>query len=144
MFNRDPSAMGQSLWWDQSFCVHITELDHQHQRLFLAVAELNDAIRMGRADSMVSEVLEKVIEHAISHFAAEESFLQQYGYPGLAAHRHEHEKLAQQITEFNRSYIAGNPDIPSSLLVFLQKWLRDHILTTDKEYSAFLNARGVF
>jgi hemerythrin len=144
MFDRDRPAMDQSLWWDQSFSVHIAELDHQHQRLFLTVAELNDAIRRGCADFMVSEVLEKVIEHAISHFAAEESILQQYEYPGLAAHRHEHEKLAQQITEFNLSYIAGKPDIPLALLVFLQKWLRDHVLTTDKEYSAFLNARGVF
>lgn len=144
MFDRDRPALDQSLWWDQSFSVHVAELDDQHQRLFRAVAELNDAIRTGRADSMVSEVLEKVVQYTISHFATEESFLQQYEFPGLAAHRREHEILVLRITKFNLSYIAGNPDIPSSLLVFLQKWLRDHILTTDKEYSAFLNARGVF
>jgi len=29
------------------------------------------------------------------------------------------------------------------LLPFLQTWLKQHVLRTDKQYSAFLNARGV-
>jgi hemerythrin len=29
------------------------------------------------------------------------------------------------------------------LLLFLQSWLKKHVLRTDKQYSAFLNARGV-
>jgi hemerythrin-like metal-binding protein len=144
MFDARQSAMDQTLWWDQSFSVSIAELDHQHQRLFRTVAELNYAVRTGRGDSIINEVLEKVIQHTISHFAAEELLLQQHGYPGLAAHRYEHQMLAQKLTKFHLSNIAGKPDIPSSLLVFLQTWLRDHILKTDKEYSAFLNARGVF
>lgn len=143
MFNSDRSAMEQALWWDQSFSVHVAELDHQHQRLFRTVAELNQAVRTGCAESVIGEILQKVIEYTISHFAAEESLLQQHGYPGLDAHRREHQTLAQQLTKFNLSYIAGKPDIPSSLLVFLQQWLRHHVLKTDKEYSAFLNARGV-
>jgi hemerythrin len=144
MFDARQSAMDQTLWWDQSFSVNIAELDHQHQRLFRTVAELSYAVRTGRADSIINEVLEKVIQHTVSHFAAEELLLQQHGYPGLAAHRYEHQMLAQQLSKFHLSNIAGKPDIASSLLVFLQTWLRDHILKTDKDYSAFLNARGVF
>ena len=144
MFDARQSAMDQTLWWDQSFSVNIAELDHQHQRLFRTVAELSYAVRTGRADSIINEVLEKVIQHTISHFAAEELLLQQHGYPGLAAHRYEHQMFAQKLSNFHLPNIAGKPDIPSSLLVFLQTWLRDHILKTDKDYSAFLNARGVF
>lgn len=136
--------MDQTPWWDQSFSVHIAELDHQHQRLFRTVAKLNHAVRTGSADSIINEVLEKVVQHTISHFAAEELLLQQHGYPDLEAHRDEHRKLAQQLTKFNLSNIAGEPGIPSSFLVFLQTWLRDHILKTDKDYSAFLNSKGVF
>jgi len=51
--------------------------------------------------------------------------------------------LAQKLSQFNLSNLAGRPDIASVVLVFLQTWLRDHILKTDKEYSEFLNARGV-
>lgn len=144
MFDREEPVTDCALWWDQSFSVHIAELDHQHQHLFRTVAELNDAVRAGGADSVVGEVLERVIQHTISHFAAEEFLLQEHGYPSLDAHRREHEMLSQQLANFNLSYIAGHPNVPSSLLAFLQKWLRHHILKTDKEYSVFLNGRGVF
>lgn len=30
-----------------------------------------------------------------------------------------------------------------ALLLFLQSWLKEHILVTDKAYSSFLNERGV-
>ncbi len=135
--------MEQPIRWDYSYSVKIAELDHQHQRLFRAVAELEYAVRMGRADYVIDEVLEKVIEHTIGHFAAEEELMEQHGFPGLAAHRHDHQMLAQKLTKFNLSNMAGRPDVPSALLDFLQEWLREHILKTDKEYSEFLNARGV-
>ena len=136
--------MDQALWWDQSFSVNIVQLDYQHQRLFRTVSELNDAVRLGRADSIVNEVLDRVIEHTISHFSAEEFLLEQHRYPDLAAHRYEHKMFAKKLSEFHQSNLAGKTDAPSSLLIFLQLWLRDHVLETDKEYSAFLNARGVF
>jgi hemerythrin len=135
--------MEQPIRWDFSYSVKIAELDHQHQRLFRTVAELEYAVRMGRADYVIDEVLEKVIEHTISHFAAEENLMEQYGFPGLAAHRRDHQMLAQKLTKFNLSNLAGRPDVPAALLDFLQDWLREHILKTDREYSEYLNARGV-
>lgn len=135
--------MDQAFRWDPSYSVKIAELDRQHQRLFRTLGELDYALRTGRADSIIGEVVEKVIEYTISHFAAEEDLMQQHGFPGLAAHRHDHRMLAQKLAKFNLSNMAGRPDIPSAFLHFLQAWWRDHILTTDKEYSEFLNARGV-
>ena len=135
--------MDQPFRWDQSYSVNIAEMDHQHQRLFRAFAELEYALHTGRADSIIDEVLEKVIQHTISHFAAEEELLQQHGFPGLAAHRSDHQMLAQKLAKFNLSNMAGRPDIPAAFLVFLQTWLRDHILKKDKEYGEFLSARGV-
>jgi hemerythrin len=135
--------MEQPIRWDFSYSVKIAELDHQHQRLFRTVAELEYAVRMGRADYVIDEVLEKVIEHTISHFAAEENLMEQHEFPGLAAHRRDHQMLAQKLTKFNLSNLAGRPDVPAALLDFLQDWLREHILKTDREYSEYLNARGV-
>jgi len=129
--------------WEQSYSVNIAELDHQHQRLFRTVAELEYAVRAGRAEAIIDEVLDKVIEHTIGHFAAEEELMEQHGFPGLAAHRYDHQMLSQKLATFNLSNLAGRPDIASAFLAFLQTWLRDHILKTDKEYSEFLTARGV-
>ena len=135
--------MDQSFRWDLSCSVNVAELDQQHQQLFGAVAELELALRKGQADAIINKLLEKVIEHTITHFATEERLMEECGFPGLAAHRHDHQELAQQLTAFNLSNLAGRPGIPAALLVFLQAWLQDHILKTDKEYSSFLNNRGV-
>jgi hemerythrin len=40
-------------------------------------------------------------------------------------------------------YRASKSGVPVSLLLFLQTWLKDHLLKTDKLYSSYLNARGV-
>ena len=37
----------------------------------------------------------------------------------------------------------ARPGVPVSLLFFVQAGLKHHVLKTDKQYSAFLNARGV-
>ena len=135
--------MNQTLRWDQNFSVNIAEMDHQHLQLFRTIAELEYAIRAGRGDSVIDEVLDKMIQHTINHFAAEEELMERHRFPGLAAHRSDHQLLAHELATLNLSNLAGRPDIPSAVLAFLQAWLRDHILKTDQEYSEFLNARGV-
>ncbi len=135
--------MNESIRWDPSCSVHVAELDQQHQQLFSAVAELEHALRTGYADAVINKLLEKVIEHTIHHFAAEERLMEDCGFPGLDAHRRDHQELSQKLTMFNLSNLAGGPGVPAALLAFLQAWLQDHILKTDKEYSSFFNARGV-
>ena len=135
--------MDQTFRWDQECSVNIADLDRQHQELFRTVAELEQALHKGSADSIIDEILEKVIKYTISHFAAEEQLMQQHGFPGLAAHRYDHQLLAQKLTKFNLSHKAGRPGVPATLLSFLKAWLQDHLLKTDKEYSEFLNSRGV-
>ena len=48
--------------------------------------------------------------------------------------------LAQKLAKFNLSCKSGKPNIPSSLLAFLQKAMIEHTLTHDQEYRAFLDA----
>ena len=133
----------ETLRWKQSYSVNVAELDLQHERFFGTVAELELALSLGRADTIINEVLEKIVTHTIEHFAAEEAMMQEQGFPGLAAHSYEHCVLSQKLSQFNLSNMAGRPGIPSALLEFLQTWLREHILKSDKKYGDFLNARRV-
>ncbi len=129
--------------WDPSYSVNIAELDRQHQQLFRTLAELEHSIRTGSADSIIGAVLHDLIHYTIRHFAAEEALMQRHGFPGYDAHRSDHQLLAQRLTQFNLSRRAGRPDVPPNLLTFLKTWWQNHVLETDKEYSEFLNAKGV-
>jgi len=92
--------MDQPTLWDPSYSVNIAELDKQHQRLLRAIVELQHALHVDRAHLIIDTVLEDVIQHMISHFADEEELMRRHGFPGLADHCSEHQKIAQQITKF--------------------------------------------
>ncbi len=129
--------------WTERYSVNITDLDNQHQRLFATINELNEALAAGEGAAVTNPVLQKLVEYARTHFAAEEALMNEYEFPGLSTHRAEHDKFTQSVAKFLEDYHAGKPGVPVSLLLFLQTWLKKHIMVSDKAYSSFLNARGV-
>lgn len=135
--------MNHLFHWDPSYSVNIAELDRQHQQLFRTLAELEYALGNGSAESIIDAVLQTLIQYTIRHFDAEETLMQQHGFPGFGTHRSDHQMIAQKLTQLNLSHKAGRNDISSHLLPFLKSWLHEHVLKTDKEYSEFLNARGI-
>ena len=129
--------------WTEAYSVNIAILDQQHQKLFDTVNELNRALRTGAGNDALDPILDQLVEYATVHFAAEESLMEQYDFPGLSTHRTQHEMFRQQIALFREEHKAAKPGVPVSLMFFMRDWLKQHVLKTDKLYSAFLNARGV-
>jgi len=129
--------------WTEKYSVNIAVLDRQHQALFDTVNELKEALTSGHGSVVVDDVLKKLFDYALTHFAAEELLMTEHAYPGLETHRAEHKRFARNIKKFLEDYKAGKTGVPVELLLFLQSWLNDHLLKTDKAYSAYLNARGV-
>jgi hemerythrin len=127
--------------WTEAYSVKIALLDQQHQKLFDTVNELDRALRTGEGNSVIDPVLGKLVDYARVHFAEEES--QKHNFPGQYTHRTEHESFRRKIEVFLGEHKAARPGVPVSLLFFVQAWLKHHVLKTDKQYSAFLNARGV-
>ncbi len=137
------TASNSAFRWTQHYSVNIAALDAQHQGLFATIDELNEALARGRGARVTEPVLKKLVEYAQTHFATEEALMTEYKFPGLEAHRMEHQRFGKKVEKFLEDYRAGKQGVPVSLLMFLQTWLKEHILTADKAYSSFLNARGV-
>ncbi len=137
------TASNSAFRWTQHYSVNIAVLDAQHQGLFATINELNEALARGRGAIVTEPVLKKLVEYAQTHFAAEEALMTEYQFPGLETHCMEHLQFGKKVTKFLEDYRAGKQGVPVSLLMFLQTWLKEHILTADKAYSSFLNARGV-
>ena len=133
----------ESFRWTEAYSVNIATLDRQHQKLFETVNELNRALRNGAGNEALDSILDELMEYAAVHFAAEESLMEKYEFPGLSTHRTQHEMFRQQIAVFLAGHKAAKPGVAVSLMFFMQEWLKRHLLQTDKLYSAFLNARGV-
>ena len=129
--------------WTEVYRVNIAAMDEQHKKLFQTVNELDHALRGGQGNAAVEPILGRLIEYATVHFESEESLMKEHDFPGLSTHRTQHLMFRQTIQKFLEQHQAGSTGVPVSLLMFLQTWLKQHVLKTDKLYSAYLNARGV-
>jgi hemerythrin len=129
--------------WTECYRVNIALLDQQHQQLIDTVNELDQALRTGEGKSVVDAVLDKLVEYALVYFTAEGRLMQQHDLPGLVPLIRRSMKCCEKIGTYLEERKAGKPGVPVSLLLFMQEWMKEHFLTTDRQYSAFLNARGV-
>ncbi|HYM75503.1 MAG TPA: bacteriohemerythrin [Candidatus Dormibacteraeota bacterium] len=129
--------------WTKAYSVNIEALDRQHEQLINTINELDQALRAGEGNSALDPLLDKLVKYSVDHFAAEEALMEWHQFPGLPTHRTQHEMFRRKLADFIACHKAHKAGVPVSLMLFMREWLKDHLLKTDKQYSAFLNARGV-
>ena len=135
--------MDNAFQWNDSYSVKVSAMDAQHKQLFVIIQELYTAMRSGRGKSVAGDVLRRLIDYTVKHFAEEEKLMQKHGYPRLSQHQVEHKALVDKVVAFKKDFDAGGASVTPELMKFLQKWLTEHIQTVDRGYSDFLNAKGV-
>lgn len=132
------------LTWNHSCTVGVRAMDDQHGILMDTMNELRLAMSHGSTREQMNELLNRLIEFMRMHFWSEEQLLEQTGFPGLAEHRVEHEKLLMQVRESaHRAQHNENVGM-RPLLAFLRDWYVEHIEGMDQGYGTWLNERGIF
>jgi hemerythrin len=130
--------------WNDRLSVGIKQFDDEHKRLVAMVNELFDAAQGNRGKDVLGKILDGLITYTKTHFANEERYMTQHGYPELAAHQAEHGALAKQVLEVQAKYKGGATGaLNNEVLTFLKGWLVKHIQGTDKKYGPFLNGKGI-
>jgi hemerythrin len=129
--------------WNDTYSVHVQQFDAQHQKLFAIINELADAMRVGKGEDVIRDVVGQLAVYTRTHFLQEEVAMRQTGYPGLAAHQEQHTKLMAEVERHKSDLIEGRKPNIIAVLNFLRQWLVNHIQTTDKKYSDHLNQHGV-
>lgn len=129
--------------WNDSDSVKVHVLDGQHKQLFAVLQDLHNAMKSGHGKDVAGELLRRLIDYTVKHFAMEEELMEKHKFPGLAAHRSQHHDLTQQVLAFKKDFDAGVGNITPQLMSFLEDWLKNHIKKSDQSYCEFLNAHGV-
>ncbi len=135
--------MSSGFEWNDRYSVKLESMDTQHKRLFEIIRELYTGMRSGKGKEVAREVLGRLIDYTVYHFAAEEKLMEKNGYQFLAAHRIEHKALTDKVVAFKKDFDAGSAGVTLDLMTFLQNWLTNHILTVDQKYGEFLKSKGV-
>ena len=131
------------LTWNSSCSVGVRAMDDQHGILMDTMNELRLAAVRGSGREQVSEVLDRLIEFTRMHFWSEEQLLEQHGFPGLAEHRSDHQRILAQILQSSHRVQHGEKMQMRPLLCFLREAYAEHIEVMDREYGPWLNERGV-
>lgn len=129
--------------WNNSLSVNVAEIDEQHKKLIGMINDLNNAMRSGKGKEVLGSIIGKMNSYTATHFKLEEDYFAKYGYPELAGHRQQHALFIMKSNEMKAEFESGKLALSVEVMDFLSKWWKDHILVTDKKYSAFFNEKGV-
>jgi hemerythrin len=134
----------QFVEWTDDLSVGIDEIDEQHKGLVAVINRLFDETIVHQADaSVLDAILNELVEYTIIHFAVEESLFRIFDYPDTETHTRHHNDLKHEVTELQKKLKSGEVKINTELLMFLKKWLQNHIIQEDKKYGPFLIQQGV-
>ena len=123
--------------WTEAMSVGNPALDKDHQKLIEMINDLDQ----GAPDFM--ELFNAVLDYTTGHFEREETHLAAIGYPGLDAHRVQHDDFADQVTDMLKQYRSqAFEEGDTRLKDFLWSWLKGHILIEDQRYAAWTRAKG--
>jgi hemerythrin len=129
--------------WSNDLSVGVASLDAQHQTLFQMFDDLNEAILAGKDREVIGGIIQGLIECSREHFQREEKLFAHTDYLDAAAHKLEHDAFVREAERLREEHLAGKAGVASRVLDFMSAWLKEHILGTDRKYTAHLNSRGI-
>ena len=128
--------------WNDRISVEVEDLDTDHKKMVEMINDLYDALLAGSGRKKLDSLLDRLVDYTRYHFTREEAWMERIGFPHLAEHRLEHEKMAAWINTAWRDYHSNSAIAPSlETMNFLKDWFFGHVLGSDQKYAAFLKER---
>ena len=138
----EPETPTPFLPWKDEHRIGIQQFDLEHQELVALIDQLHTLMVVQRDRVQADRLMDTLLQTIRRHFAHEETLLSELGFPDLEAHAREHSALIEELSNLHRQFKAGTL---SALATphFLQKWLLNHLQTTDRKYVAFMRSKGI-
>jgi len=129
--------------WSSELETGIRTIDLQHEELIEMINELDDASLARRGQIVLEDVLQRLGSYVTFHFTTEEALMA--GLPQAeshaAEHRQQHRLFIEQVGKLRAKAEHERDETMSELVSFLNSWLYQHILKTDRKLGALLNGQ---
>ncbi|MBT0664259.1 hemerythrin family protein [Geobacter pelophilus] len=129
--------------WEDKFNIGIHQIDKHHRHLIELLNMAYKAIIELQDKNQVRYLFHELLSYADYHFSAEEELMRSVGYHKLVPHMTEHEKFKAHLNGFLDKFLASEEIYNVEVVFFLEEWLLNHILLTDKEFAPAVKARTV-
>ncbi len=120
------------LEWSDDLDTGIEVIDGQHRRIVDMINQLHLA-QQGNQSQNIGQVIDELVDYTTSHFAFEESMLEEAGYVFTKAHKRVHEVFIKRVDDYRARYSRGE-DVTDELKGLLGRWLFGHIRNEDRNY----------
>ena len=118
--------------WTSDLDTGIAEIDNQHRRIVDYINRLNE-LRHTHDRAGLSDVIAEMVDYTMSHFAFEESLMENAGYLFSGPHKKVHDLFVRKVAEM-QSRFEGGEDVTEELHGMLSRWLFNHIRNEDHGY----------
>ncbi len=120
------------LVWTHDLNTGIDVIDGQHRQIVAFINRLHDAKLTGNRE-VIGEVIDGMVDYTLSHFAFEETLMEDAGYEFVRPHKKVHELFVRRVGEMQARF-KGGEDIIDELHGLLARWLFNHIRNDDASY----------
>jgi len=127
----------KELTLDETLTLGIEEIDGDHSKLIELYNILNHSVSEGASKEYVEAVLEEMINCTVWHFSHEERLMLKYGYNGYEEHKSDHQDLIEGAGKLKQKFLQTGK-LEEEDLIYLERWLTEHILVSDSRLAAFL------
>jgi hemerythrin len=129
--------------WNNKYSVNNSELDNHHKYLFDMFNKMYDSCLNKNKDTIVGPILDELVTYIKYHFDAEEQHMKNIGYNDISNHISEHSKFTARINKHHLKKDINNKIVSKEIVLFLWKWLLDHVMTEDLKYAVKSNKRNL-
>ncbi len=137
-----PQTGRELVQWSEKFHTNIREIDEQHRSLVVLLNQLFTATFENRGTQVSNQILDKLVEYALTHFLLEENLMRMSAYPNYDLHKLQHADFVAQVQRFQNKVRSENASISFELLRFLRTWLLQHIDASDKRFGEYFETNG--
>lgn len=125
--------------WNHELEIGIQVIDGQHRRIVDYINDLHEAEKSADKD-VIDRVFMDLIDYTYSHFAFEESLMDEAGYDALSIHKNTHLAFRERVDALKARHENGEP-VAGELTELLQTWLLRHIMNDDTTYAPMVKQK---
>jgi hemerythrin len=135
--------MSTSIRWIKDFELGIKEIDQHHRKLVDLINIVHHAHSIGNWNGTIDEVINELVDYAFVHFTFEEQYFEKFGYENAELHKREHAYFINKVKKFQTEWGSNPEEKKNDLLNFLNTWLCNHIMHSDRGYLDCFKRHGM-
>jgi hemerythrin len=123
--------------WSDALDIGVGAMNDEHREILNAMNEIYDAHASGGRGQRIMDLVSRLGDLCVRHFADEERYMMMIGFPGLNTHKIIHDNLMHGYMRHASAIRSAGGKANDEFFGFLQRWLVEHFKGADASYGAY-------